>query len=50
MLIVISDTEDRIRGFLPQLDEMVGSGLVILDEVDVVRYRAEERKRRHLFG
>ena len=50
LLIVISDTQDRIRGFLPQLDELVGSGLVIVDEVELVRYRAAEHKRRHPFG
>lgn len=38
LAIVIVDAEDRIRAFLPQLDELVREGLVILDEVDVVRY------------
>jgi hypothetical protein len=36
--IVIVDTEDRIRGFLPQLDELVTEGLVIIDPVEVIRY------------
>ncbi|MCX4459146.1 DUF190 domain-containing protein [Streptomyces sp. NBC_01340] len=36
--IVIVDTEDRVRAFLPQLDELVGEGLVILDECEVIRY------------
>ncbi|MEU0439323.1 DUF190 domain-containing protein [Streptomyces sp. NPDC006186] len=36
--IVIVDTEDRVRAFLPQLDELVGEGLVILDACEVVRY------------
>lgn len=36
--IVIVDTEDRIRGFVPQLDELITEGLVILDPVDVVTY------------
>ncbi|MET7770084.1 DUF190 domain-containing protein [Nocardia sp. NPDC005366] len=36
--IVIVDAADRIRAFLPQLDELVGEGLVILDEVEVIRY------------
>ena len=36
--IVIVDAEDKIRGFLPQLDELVGEGLVILDAVEVIRY------------
>ncbi|MBL7489367.1 DUF190 domain-containing protein [Frankia sp. AgB1.9] len=36
--VVIVDDETRIRGFLPELDELVGEGLVILDEVEVIRY------------
>ena len=36
--IVIIDTEARIRDFLPQLDELITEGLVILDPVDVVKY------------
>lgn len=38
MVIVIVDTEERVRAFLPQLDEVVGEGLVILDECEVIRY------------
>jgi PII-like signaling protein len=42
--IVIVDTEERVRAFLPQLDELVTEGLVILDECQVIRYagRADE--------
>ncbi|MFR9754001.1 DUF190 domain-containing protein [Nocardia sp. 004] len=36
--VVIVDAADRIRAFLPQLDELVTEGLVILDEVEVIRY------------
>ncbi|GEJ98752.1 DUF190 domain-containing protein [Streptomyces sp. ATE26] len=36
--IVVVDTEERIRAFLPQLDELVAEGLVTLDECEVVRY------------
>ncbi|NGN64732.1 DUF190 domain-containing protein [Streptomyces sp. A7024] len=36
--IIIVDAEERVRAFLPELDELVGEGLVILDEVEVVRY------------
>lgn len=36
--VVVVDTEERVRAFLPQLDELVTEGLVMLDEVDVVRY------------
>ncbi|MBO8202271.1 DUF190 domain-containing protein [Streptomyces smyrnaeus] len=45
--IVIVDDETRIRAFLPQLDELVTEGLVILDDCEVIRYagRSEERAR-----
>ena len=38
MVIVIVDTQDKIRAFLPQLDELIGEGLVILGPVEVIRY------------
>jgi len=37
-LIVIVDTEEKIRGFLPQVDELITEGLVILDPVEVIKY------------
>ncbi|RAS65865.1 hypothetical protein C8D87_104416 [Lentzea atacamensis] len=43
VLIVIIDAEDRIRGFLPQLDDLNIGGLVMLDEVHVVKYTADRR-------
>lgn len=36
--VVMVDAEERVRAFLPQLDELVTEGLVILDEVEVIRY------------
>jgi PII-like signaling protein len=36
--IVIVDTEEKVRAFLPQLDELITEGLVVLDPVEVVRY------------
>ncbi|UUN25171.1 DUF190 domain-containing protein [Streptomyces sp. FIT100] len=36
--IVIVDTEDRVRAFLPELDELVGQGMVVLEECEVIRY------------
>jgi uncharacterized protein len=38
LVVVIVDTEDRVRAFLPQLDDLVGEGMVLLDEVEIVRY------------
>ncbi|MHC3472775.1 DUF190 domain-containing protein [Streptomyces sp. 7R007] len=40
--IVIVDTEERVRAFLPQLDELVTEGLVILDDCEVIRYVGRE--------
>ena len=37
-VILIVDTSERIRAFLPQVEELVTEGLIILDEVEVVRY------------
>ncbi|SDH74090.1 hypothetical protein SAMN05421505_12182 [Sinosporangium album] len=36
--VVIIDSAERVRAFLPQLDELIDEGLVILDEVEVIRY------------
>jgi uncharacterized protein len=36
--VVIVDTHERIAGFLPQLDELITEGLVILDDVHAVKY------------
>ncbi|MEU9865052.1 DUF190 domain-containing protein [Streptomyces sp. NPDC047971] len=40
--VVIVDTEDRVRDFLPQLDALVTEGLVILDDCEVIRYVGRE--------
>ena len=40
VLIETVDQEDRIRAILPELDEMVGDGLITLERVEVVAYRA----------
>jgi len=40
ILIEIVDSEERIRAFLPQLDGMVKEGLVTLETVEVIAYRA----------
>ncbi|MCC5477911.1 DUF190 domain-containing protein [Streptomyces sp. NPDC059680] len=36
--VVVVDSEERVRAFLPQLDELVDEGLVTLEECEVVRY------------
>ncbi|MGK4582296.1 DUF190 domain-containing protein [Kitasatospora sp. HPMI-4] len=42
--VVIVDTEERVRAFLPELDGLVGEGLVTLDECEVVRYVGRGRQ------
>jgi PII-like signaling protein len=36
--VVIVDADEKVRAFLPELDELVAEGLVMLDPVEVVRY------------
>ncbi len=40
LVIEIVDTEEKINGFLPVLDEMMKGGLVTLEKVRVIDYRA----------
>ena len=40
IVIEVVDTEDKIQAVLPYLDEMIGAGLVTLEKVDVIIYRA----------
>jgi uncharacterized protein len=37
-LVLIVDSPEKIRAFLPEIEELVIEGLIILDEVEVVRY------------
>jgi PII-like signaling protein len=41
LVIEIVDSEDKINGFLPMLDEMMTSGLVTLEKVQVLQYGAK---------
>ena len=43
ILVIIIDVEERIRAFLPQLDEIIAEGAVLVDEVEVVRTRGQQR-------
>jgi len=42
IVIEIVDSEEKIRAFLPTLDGMMGGGLVTLEKVEVIKYRAGE--------
>lgn len=43
VVIEIVDAEDKIAAFLPHLDGMVQEGLVTLERVEVILYRAPPR-------
>ena len=38
VIVIIVDEPAKVRAFLPQLEELVQEGLVVVDEVEVVRY------------
>jgi uncharacterized protein len=42
LVIEIVDVEEKINAFLPVLDEMMKGGLVTLEKVRVIDYRADE--------
>ena len=43
MVIEVADTAERIEAIMPRIDEMVSDGLVTLERVEVVTYRAQEK-------
>lgn len=44
VLIEIVDEEAKIRAILPELDTMVADGLITLERVEAIAYRAESPK------
>jgi uncharacterized protein len=42
--VVIVDTEDRVRGFLPQLDDLPDLGLVMLEDCEIVRWAGDAER------
>lgn len=38
VVIEIVDTAEKVDAFLPELEEMMGSGLVTLEQVQVIQY------------
>src|SRR6266536_933133 len=42
IVIEIIDSEEKINGFLPVLDGMIGGGVVTLEPVRVIHYRSGE--------
>jgi PII-like signaling protein len=44
ILLSIVDTEEKLQAFMPILDEMVQQGLVVLSDVDVIKYTHNYQK------
>jgi PII-like signaling protein len=49
VMLTVVDSEEKLQAFLPVLDEMVQQGLVVLSDVDIIKYThdfatAERRK------
>lgn len=38
VLVVVVDFEEKVRAFLPQLEDLLTGGLAIVEPVEVVRY------------
>jgi PII-like signaling protein len=43
-VIEIVDSEEKINEFLPLLDEMMSSGLVTIEKVQVLQYGSKDRR------
>jgi PII-like signaling protein len=41
-VIEIVDSEKKVKQFLPDLEEMIGGGLVTLEKIKVIHYRPEK--------
>lgn len=39
VVVEIVDAEDKIKEFLPTLDDMIGEGMVTLEKIEVITYR-----------
>ena len=42
MVIEIVDSEEKVNAFLPDLEEMIGGGLVTLEKIKVIHYRSQK--------
>jgi len=43
VIVEVIETQERIELILPRLDEMIGGGLVTLEKVRVILYRASKK-------
>lgn len=39
VVVLVVDERNRLRAFLPELDDLLTGGLAVLDDVEVVRYQ-----------
>ncbi len=46
IMLSVVDTEEKLRAFFPMLDQMVQQGLVVLSDVDIVKYTHRLQGRR----
>jgi PII-like signaling protein len=46
IMLSVIDTDEKLQAFLPMVEQMVQEGLVVLSDVDVIKYsyRAAEAK------
>ena len=42
IVIEIVDSEEKLNAFLPELEEMIGGGLVTLEKIKVIHYRHQK--------
>ena len=45
IVIEVVETEERIQAILPELDQMIGGGLITLENVRVIAYRPDTSAR-----
>lgn len=44
VLVVVVDAEDKVRAFLPGLEDLAIEGLVMIEPVEVVRYAGRDER------
>ncbi|WP_433257479.1 DUF190 domain-containing protein [Streptosporangium sp. CA-135522] len=40
--VVIIDTEEKVRAFLPQLEDLLIEGVAVLEEVEIIHHRSRQ--------
>ncbi|MBB3039547.1 DUF190 domain-containing protein [Hoyosella altamirensis] len=44
IVVVIVDSESKVRAFLPELDEILSDAVVLVDPVEFIRYQTEPHR------